>query len=151
MTTSTDLVIYQPRISSSLTRTTYSSSLISSGLFSQQTGTAIVTELLYRILFDIINRFLVSLQRLASRGLDSASSFVERKLQERRDGLEQAKERHTDGLNIVDEVTRLARREGFVACPVTGSSPAPPIWIRSVLEGIENGRMHKEDFWTNQW
>src|SRR4051812_26515414 len=85
MAVSSSLVLYRPGPSSSLTTTSTPTSLISSRLFSQQTGTAIATELLYRILFDIINRFLASFQRLASKGMEQASSWLERKMQERRD------------------------------------------------------------------
>jgi hypothetical protein len=129
--------------------------LVSSRLFSQQTGTAIATELLYRILLDILNRFLASFQRLAYRGMEECSSWMERKLQERRERLEAAKE---GGLKIVGEVRKLAEEGGFITCPWTGhkmdaraegrrGSPGPPMWVRDVLQGIDEGRMEERDFW----
>jgi hypothetical protein len=130
-----------------------SASLISSRLFSQQTGTAIATELLYRILFDIINRFLATFQRLASHGMEEASSWLERKMQERRERLQQAKDSTAQGLGIVEEVSRVAENRGFITCPMGGEAGGrrQPPWVKSVLEGIEEGRMHDRDFYTNQW
>lgn len=141
-----------------MTARSSASSLISSRLFSQQTGTAIATELLYRILIDIINRFLSSFQQLAARGMDSASTWMERKMQERRDRLDAAKAGAGEGLKIVEEVGKLAEERGFVTCPVTGrvmnagiegarGPPGPPQWIRGVLKGIDEGRMSERDFW----
>lgn len=138
----------------------YSSSLISSRLFSQQTGTAIATELLYRILIDIINRVLSSFQRLASLGIDEASSWMERKVQERRDRLDAAKASAGEGLKIVEEVGKLAEEQGFITCPMTGQvidarvqgkrgPPGPPQWVRGVIAGIDEGRMAERDFWIH--
>ncbi|CAG5179083.1 uncharacterized protein ALTATR162_LOCUS9024 [Alternaria atra] len=160
MTTSSSLMLYRPGPSNSLSTRSYSSSLISSRLFSQQTGTAIATELLYRILIDIINRFLCSFQRLASRGIDEASSWMERKLQERRDRLEAAKAGAEEGLKIVKEVGRLAEERSFITCPMTGHAmdsrvegkrgpPGPPQWVRGVLAGIDEGRIAERDFWIH--
>ncbi|CAN9152738.1 unnamed protein product [Alternaria alternata] len=148
------------RPSNALSTRSYSTSLISSRLFSQQTGTAIATELLYRILIDIINRFLCSFQRLASRGIDEASSWMERKLQERRDNLNAAKASAREGLKIVEEVGKLVEDRGFLTCPMTGHAmdataegkrelPGPPQWIRGVLAGIDEGRMVERDFWIH--
>jgi hypothetical protein len=150
MTVSSSLVLYRPGPSSSLTTTASSASLISSRFFNQQTGTAIATELLYRLLFDLINRFLASFQRIAARGMEEASSWVERKLQERRERLQVAK----DGTaGIVEEVGKLAQEQGFITCPMGGQSGArrQPPWVKSVLEGIEEGRLHDKDFYTNSW
>jgi hypothetical protein len=153
MTASSTLVLYRPGPSSSMTTTQSPTSLISSRLFTQQTGTAIATELLYRLLFDIINRFLATFQRLAAKGMDEASTWIERKMQERRERLQEAKARGTDGLQIVQEVGKLAESSGFVKCPMGGDSGArrQPPWVRSVLEGIEEGRLHDRDFYTNSW
>jgi len=136
-----------------MTTTSSPTSLISSRLFSQQTGTAIATELLYRILFDIINRFLTSFQRLASRGMEEASSWLERKMQERRERLAAGNDGAADGSNIVQEVGKLAHDRGFVTCPLGGEKGGArqPPWVKSVLEGIEEGRLHDRDFYTNSW
>ncbi|RYO27644.1 hypothetical protein AA0113_g7748 [Alternaria arborescens] len=160
MAASSSLTLYRPGPSNALSTRSYSTSLISSRLFSQQTGTAIATELLYRILIDIINRFLCSFQRLASRGIDEASSWMERKLQERRDNLNAAKANAREGLKIVEEVGKLVEHRGFVTCPMTGHAmdataegkrelPGPPQWIRGVLAGIDEGRMVERDFWIH--
>ncbi|KAF2819898.1 hypothetical protein CC86DRAFT_361303 [Ophiobolus disseminans] len=153
MTPSSSLVLYRPSLSSSLTPSPSPSSLIPSRLFSHQTGTAIATELLYRILFDIINRFLASFQRLASKGMEEASSWLERRMQERRERIAAGRDGVVDGSNIVEEVGKLAQQSGFVMCPMggqTGAKMQPP-WVRSVLVGIEEGRLHERDFWTNSW
>ncbi|KAJ4383832.1 hypothetical protein N0V86_000675, partial [Didymella sp. IMI 355093] len=105
----------------------------------RQTGTAIATELLYRILFDIVQRFLATFQRLASKGMDQCSTWLERKIQERRE--RQVNAANGD-LDIVQEVGKLAARQGFITCPMTGADtngggPQPPRWVRDVLDGIE--------------
>ncbi|CAO2657618.1 Nn.00g037440.m01.CDS01 [Neocucurbitaria sp. VM-36] len=157
MTGSQSLVLSRPIPSSTLATRSSSSSLIPSNFFTQQTGTAIATELLYRILFDILNRLLSSFQHLASKGFEECSSFIEQKLQERRDRLEAAKSSAAEGLKIVQEVGKLAGERGFITCPMTGRPmnaaprgkngvPGPP-WARGVLEGIDEGRMHERDFW----
>ncbi len=131
--------------------------MVSSRLFTQATGTAIATELLYRILFDIINRLIGSLQRLAVKGFDEGTSLLERKLQERRDRIAAAKEEAENGSKIVEEVSKLAEESGFI-CPATGRKfdncptgrrgpPGPPMWVRGVLEGLNEGRMQPRDFW----
>ncbi|KAH7078530.1 Metallo-dependent phosphatase-like protein [Paraphoma chrysanthemicola] len=151
--TTTSLVLYRPGTSASLSQSASPTSLISSRLFSQQTGTAIATELLYRILFDIINRFLSSFQRLASKGMEEATSWIEQKMQERRDRLAAAKSSGGAELKIVEEVGKMAEGNGFVKCPMgsKGDGPTPPPWVQSVLVGIEEGRMQARDFYTNQW
>jgi hypothetical protein len=153
MAASSSLVLYRPGSSSSLTTSPSSASLISSRFFNQQTGTAIATELLYRLLFDLINRFLASFQRLAARGMEDASSWVERKLQERHERLRAAKDGESDELNIVGEVGKLAQDQGFINCPMGGQPGArrQPPWVKNVLEGIEEGRLHDRDFYTNSW
>ncbi|KAF1913860.1 Metallo-dependent phosphatase-like protein [Ampelomyces quisqualis] len=151
MTTSSSLVLYRPNLSSSLSSKPSSTSLIPFPSFTHQTGTAIATELLYRLLYDIMNRFLASFQRLASRGVEEASSWIERKLQERREA------KATKGSMIVEEVGKLTQQRGFRnACPIGGDrggkgAPQPPLWVKSVLVGIEEGRLHGRDFWTNSW
>jgi hypothetical protein len=80
---------------------------------------------------------------------------MERKFQERRGRLEVAKEGR---LKIVEEVGKLAEERGFFTCPLTGHKmdarvegrrrpPGPPMWVRGVLQGIEEGRMEERDFW----
>jgi hypothetical protein len=160
MTVSSSLILYSPSPSNAVSTRPYSNSFISSRLFSPQTGTAIATELLYRILIDIINCFLCSFQRLASHGIDEASSWMERKLQERRDRRDAARANERDGLKIVQEVGRLAQESGFMTCPMTGQKmdvglegkrgpPGPPMWVRRVLNGIDDGRMADRDFWIH--
>ena len=156
MSDSSSLVLFRPKPSASLKLSSSPASLISSRLFSQQTGTAIATELLYRILYDILNRCLISLQHLASRSIEECSSFIERKISERRERLAAAKA--AGNLGIVEEVSKMAQDSGFVTCPMTGRQmdgrmggrmgpPGPPMWVRAVLEGIEEGRIHDKDFW----
>ncbi|KZM19756.1 uncharacterized protein EKO05_0004020 [Ascochyta rabiei] len=150
MTVSQSLVLYSAPSSTTTSVGPSATSLIPSRFFTQQNGTAIVTELLYRILFDIIQRFLTSFQRLASKGMDRCSSWLERKLQEREERLANAK----DGLQIVEEVSKLASQRGFITCPITGADtngggPQPPRWVRGVLEGIEEGIMEEKDFWIH--
>ncbi|KAJ4984300.1 hypothetical protein SVAN01_10205 [Stagonosporopsis vannaccii] len=150
MTTSQTLVLYSPPPTTRTVSIRSSmSSLIPANFFTQQTGTAIATELIYRVLFDIVQRFMASFQRLASKGIDQCSSWLERKMQERRERQERAR----DGLEIVQEVGKMAAHSGFVTCPMTGAEtngePQPPRWVRGVLEGIEEGRMEEKDFWIH--
>ncbi|KAF1841488.1 uncharacterized protein K460DRAFT_168334 [Cucurbitaria berberidis CBS 394.84] len=158
MAASQSLVVYRPGASTTLAARPLSASLISSRFFTQQTGTAIATELLYRILFDILNRLISSFQRLASKGMQKCSSFIEQKLQEQRDRLAAAKAGAAEGLKIVQEVGKLAEERGFITCPMTGHTmdailegkrapPGPPMWVREVMEGIDEGRIHDRDFW----
>ncbi|KAH8724007.1 hypothetical protein GQ44DRAFT_709491 [Phaeosphaeriaceae sp. PMI808] len=151
--TASSLVLYRPGPSTSLTTASSHASLISSRFFSQQTGITIVTELLYRLLFDIINRFLVSFQRLASKCIEKAASWVEQKIQEHRVRLEESRNSVAGGLEIVQEVNKLVKENGFIKCPMgeTSRGPPQPPWVKSVLEGIEEGRLHDRDFYTNQW
>jgi hypothetical protein len=113
-------------------------------------------------LIDILNRLLSSCQRLASHGIEECSSWIERKLQERRDKIEATKVRANEGLEIVEEVGKLSQSRGFFTCPMTEhlmeakldakmkgkrGPPGPPRWVRGVLEGIDEGRMLDRDFW----
>lgn len=146
MTVSQSLVLYSPPAATTLSTRPSVSSLVPTNFFTQQTGTAIATELLYRILFDIIQRFLTSFQRLASKSMDQCSSWLERRMQERHERQANAE--------IVQEVGKLAARKGFITCPMTGADmngggPQPPRWVRGVLEGIEEGRMEEKDFWIH--
>lgn len=82
--------------------------------------------------------------------MDQCSSWLERKLQERRAQEASSK----DNLAIVEEVSKLAAQKGFITCPMTGADvhgggPQPPRWVRGVLEGIEEGRMEEKDFWIH--
>lgn len=150
MTTSQSLVHYSPPVSATLLSRPGVSALIPVNFFSQQTGTTIATELLYRILFDIIQRLMASFQRLASKSIDQCSSWLERKIRERRERLESAK----GELEIVQEVANVAAQSGFMKCPMTSAAtnkgrPQPPRWVRGVIQGIEEGRMEKNDFWIH--
>jgi hypothetical protein len=149
MTTPSSVALYRAGSSASIIARPSTTSIISSQLLSQQTGTAIATELLYRLLFDMINRFLASFQHLASKGMEEASSWLERKVRER----QQAKERATEEPKIVEEVGKMAEQGGFITCPMGGDTGArrQAPWVQSVLEGIEEGRLHDRDFYTNSW
>lgn len=175
MTSSSALVPYRggPATSTTLVTTSSSSpnSLISSKLFTAQTGTAIATELLYRVLFEILHRLIASLQRFVGKQLDTFSSFLERRYAERqeaqREALEAAREaqaKSKDGLRITEEVGRAAMERGFVgrgpACPVTGGGGGggkekgegkwrPRGWVGEVWDGIQVGRMVEKDFWVH--
>ena len=155
--TAQSLVLYRPSPPSALTTTSSSRSLISSRLFTAQTGTAIATELLYRLLIDIINRFLSHFQQFASHRLDQFSSWLEQKAQERQQRQLEARAKKESGLQIVEQVGKLAEERGFV-CPMGSGRepqewmqrrgpPEPPMWVRSVLEGVREGRMEERDFW----
>jgi hypothetical protein len=151
MTASQSLVLYSASTSATLSPRPSASSLVPADFFTRQTGTAIATELLYRILFDIVQRFLATFQRLAAKGMDQCSTWLERKIQERRE--RQANAPNGD-LDIVQEVGKLAARQGFITCPMTGADtngggPQPPRWVRDVLDGIEEGRMEEKDFWIH--
>jgi hypothetical protein len=149
MTSPSSVALYRARSSASIVARPSTTFIISSQLFSQHTGTAIATELLYRLLFDMIDRFLASFQRLASKGMEEASSWLKRKVQER----QQAKDRATEEPKIVEEVGKMAEQRGFITCPMGGNAGArrQPPWVKSVLEGIEEGRLHDRDFYTNSW
>jgi hypothetical protein len=153
MTAASSLVLYRPGSSSSLATKPSPTSLVSSRLFSRQTGTAIATELLYRLLFDIVNRFLHAFQRIAARSVEDATTWIEQKMQGRRERLQVAKDHGTKPLKITQEVGKLAQDQGLITCPMggeVGGARQPP-WVKSVLEGIDEGRLHDEDFYTNSW
>lgn len=146
MTISQSLVLYSSSISTTLSTEPRVTSLIRSSYFARHTGAAIAIELLYRIIFDIIQRLLTSFQHIASNCIDHCS-WVERKMQERRERLASP----IDRLEIFDEVGKLAVQNGFIACPMTGfdmqrGGQQPPQWAKVVLEGIEEGRMEEKDF-----
>jgi hypothetical protein len=93
MTSSSVLVPCRgPTASTTLTTTSYSSpSLLPVRLFTAQTGHALATDLLYRLLFDIISRLLQVVHRFASKQLDAFSIFLESKSMEWREAREAAK------------------------------------------------------------
>ncbi|KAF2856797.1 hypothetical protein T440DRAFT_503446 [Plenodomus tracheiphilus IPT5] len=76
-------------------------------------GTAIATELLYRVLFVIINRLITSFQHFASRSMEECSTWLGRKIQERRERLTAAKGCGKEALNIVAGAGKLAQQSGF--------------------------------------
>ena len=104
---SSSLVPYRgPTTSTSTTITSTSSSprsILPSRLFTAQTGHTLATELLYRLLFDLLNRLLASLHRFAAHQLDTFSSFLERKYVEREaarnEALEKARQAVQEGKN----------------------------------------------------
>jgi len=74
-------------------------------------------------------------------------------MQERRERLGADRDGVADGSRIVQESGKLALDRAFITCPMgteTGG-PRPPPWVKSVLVGIEEGRLHDRDFYTNQW
>ncbi|KAH7126785.1 hypothetical protein B0J11DRAFT_286378 [Dendryphion nanum] len=152
--TASSLVLYRPAAPSSLTTTTRASSLISSRLFNAQTGTAIATELLYRILIDIVNRLLHSFHKFAVARIDQFSDYMDRRAnerqQQRQDAARMRKESRENGLGIVEEVGKLVEERGF-DCPMGQSQnpPQPPKWVQGVLEGVREGRMEEKDFWIH--
>jgi hypothetical protein len=167
MALSQSIVLYRPSPATSTLASSIhaSGSLISTRYFTATTGTAIATELLYRILIDILNRILHSAQRFTSSKLDQLSSYLERRRLERyNERLGAAKEarecsgsgdKNTNGgLRIVEEVGKVAEERGFVAgahCPMTGGDrePRPPRWVAEVLKGAKEGRMEERDFWIH--
>ncbi|KAF1951672.1 hypothetical protein CC80DRAFT_597140 [Byssothecium circinans] len=155
------LIPYRPSPSTTtLTSTSPSTSLIPARYFTAQTGQALATELLYRLLFDILNRLLASLHRFAAKQFDSLGSFLEKRWEERQQGQQQralgetseAKKREKEGLRISEEVNQAAAERGFIggpACPVKGreiGGGGPKGWIGNVLEGIREGRVVERDF-----
>lgn len=76
-------------------------------------------------------------------------------MQERRERLAAGHDSVADGSSIVKEVDKLAHDRAFITCPMggetVGAGPRPPPWVKSVLVGIEEGRLHDRDFYTNQW
>ena len=78
---------------------------------------------------------------------------MERKMQERRESLLEAQSKVSEGLKIVQEVGKIAEERGFIKCPMgrQAAGPRQPPWVKSVLSGIEEGRMQDMDFYTNQW
>ncbi|ORY19887.1 hypothetical protein BCR34DRAFT_582089 [Clohesyomyces aquaticus] len=175
--THTSLTLYRPAPSSSLSTTSRSDTLIPSRLFTAQTGTAIATELLYRILVEILNRLFSKFQHFASERLDQLSEYLETRARERREATMASAAAAANakvggdggekgGLGIVDEVGKLVKERGF-ECPMTGKEgrgprewmekrrmggktglPAPPRWVRGVMDGIEEGRLESRDFWV---
>lgn len=149
MTTSSALVL---RNLGSPARST-PTSLIPSRLFAQQTGVAIATELLYRLLIDIIDRLIHAVRHLASKGFDELSTYVQRKVQEQRERMAAASEA-AKGSKILHEVSKSAEGKDFITCPLSGQDSqqfggraGPPMWVRGVMDGIDEGRMHERDFW----
>ncbi|KAF1974325.1 hypothetical protein BU23DRAFT_115105 [Bimuria novae-zelandiae CBS 107.79] len=140
-----------------------STSLLPSRLFTAQTGHALATELLYRLLFDILNRVLASLHRFAATRLDSLGKFVERKFGERWEAQSETRALGEGRGRITQEVGRAAARRGFgssevaggvgVVCPMTGEGTmgagmgGPPGWVGQVLRGIHEGWLEERDFW----
>jgi hypothetical protein len=158
-----------------LTTSSYAntSALISSRLFSAQTGQAVATELLYRLLFDILNRLLTTLHRTLGHQVDRFSSFLEQRYaqtqSETLDATKAARGAGTGGnsnengngrLKITEEVGKAAVQRGFIGgldgcgrtpCSSTESGEwrRPRGWVADVLEGIQEGRMVEKDFWVH--
>ena len=112
---STALTPYRPPPSSSSSTTLIPRPL--SSLLTPQIGHALATELLYRLLFDLLNRLLASIHRFAAHQLDTFTSYLERRYVEReaarREALERAKE-SVQKPGIREEVERVAVRRGFL-------------------------------------
>ncbi|KAF2735175.1 hypothetical protein EJ04DRAFT_221294 [Polyplosphaeria fusca] len=163
MTGDQSLVLYRgsSSLGSSLATRSNPSALIPSHFFTQQTGTAIATELLYRLLIDIINRCLHHFQHFASQQLDNLSSYLERRSLERQkarlEAAAQAKVSGDGGLKIVEEVSKLVDEKEWEGAPwerncVIGGEMGPrgpPRWMKGVLTGVKEGRMQARDFWIH--
>ena len=120
MTTSTALVLRNlgPPVRSTPT------SLVPSRHFAQQTGVAIATELLYRLLIDIIDRLIHVVRQLASTGFDELSTFVQRKVKEQRERLAAASEA-AKGSKILHEVSKTVDGKDCITCPLSGQESQP--------------------------
>ena len=148
-----DLVLYRPSPSpTALALPSPSRSLaLTSRLFTQTTGTAIATELLYRLLWDILNRLATHLHKFAAERLDQLGDFLKQRALVRR-ASSRAMESGTGDLKIMSEVGKLAGESGFAACPMGGAEGnrrRPPGWVLSVLEGAQEGRIESREFWIN--
>ncbi|KAF2109264.1 hypothetical protein BDV96DRAFT_243249 [Lophiotrema nucula] len=170
---SQSLVLYSaPPTTSTLTfrpsSSTSTTSLISRRLFTQQTGTAIATELLYRILLEILNRVFVSVQGFAAKRLDALQDYFEKRSLERATGAaaaaaKKASEEGGAELGIVDEVGKAAVASGFI-CPLTGRAMGvhgdaddmgwkgrrgPPEWVKRRWEAKSKPKLDEEQSaWT---
>lgn len=162
MNASSDLVLYRPSPSSSplIALSIPGSRALTSSLFSQSTGTAIATELLYRILWDIMNRLLTHFHRFAVERLDDLHAFMERRAISSQEARARAKVEKSEILKEVVAVREegaggVGHGPGFgVACPLTGKGVekgrgGPPSWVLSVLQGAEEGRIERREFWIN--
>lgn len=140
--TSQSLTLYHPSPPSCVTSNPAKLSL--SRLFSAETGTHLATELIYRILLAICQRFLNSFEAFAVRRLDDFSAFLERP--------------KTDGSKIMEELEAResnGKGEGF-ACPLGGKGsgrwaeggrkpPGPPRWVREAAERMRVANERGED------
>jgi hypothetical protein len=147
------LILYRPSPpSNALTLPSASRSLaLTSRLFTQTTGTAIATELLYRLIWDILNRLATHVHKFAIDRLDRLGSFLEQRALARQEST-RATESAKAELEIVSRVGDLAQQSGFVACPMGGAegrARGPPGWVVSVLQGAEEGRIESREFWIN--
>ena len=150
--------------------TNATTALLPSRLFTAQTGQALATELLYRLLFDMLNRLLHTLHRSLAHQLDSFAGFLERRYaqaqttcSETLDAVKAARKKDANGkggLRISKEVERVAAERGFFGgpggagftpCSSTGRGEwrRPNGWVGEVLDGIQEGRMVEKDFWVH--
>jgi hypothetical protein len=148
MAASNALVPYSSSFSTSTSLTTRSTPLGLTRVFTAQTATAIATELLYRILWDILQRLLTSLQGYAGRRLEALNTYLHERHKER-EALRQGKvseelAKKKEGLGIVEAVEKLDTwGHGFPgpACPMTGEArpmrgpPGPPKWVKKAASG----------------
>lgn len=129
----------------------------STSLIPLLTPQSIFTELLYRLLFSLLNRALTSLHRFAITKFDSLGGFLERKWGESREARREAEKRIERG-GVVREVEKRGGWGGREVCPLTGREGGmgggrmggrrgPPGWVGEVLSGIEEGRLVEGDFW----
>lgn len=138
------LVLYQP---SSPVTSPRSTSL--TRVFNAQTGTAIATELLYRILMEILHRLFNTFQNFASNRLDQLSAYLETKAEERQarrleSVTAKVEENKAKSLGIVEQVAKLEEEKGqqWPACPLQQQKmgggrmhgrPGPPEWVRDAM------------------
>ncbi|KAF2814748.1 uncharacterized protein BDZ99DRAFT_184128 [Mytilinidion resinicola] len=144
----TALVPYRPIT----TVTTRSTPLGLTRVFTAQTGTAIATELLYRLLWDILQRVLSSLQGFASKRLDALSAYLDQRNQEREALRLEKLAKKEEALGIVEAVEKLESGKRWkhamggwaggapgAVCPMTGAPVGgpvgPPWWVKSAAQG----------------
>jgi hypothetical protein len=109
------------------------------------------SELLYRLLWDILNRLAAHLHKFAVERLDQLGSFLEQRALARQEST-RATESGKPDLEILSEVGKLAEESGFITCPmggVEGRGRRPPSWVLSVLQAAHEGRIESREFWIN--
>ena len=117
------------------------------GLFSAQTGTALATELLYRLLWDLVNRLLASLHRFAVSRLDRLSDYLQQRAEAKQRERVELQERDKQAAPsaqrsaLVRELEAADEPVGFL-CPMGGRwkdrppGRGPPPWAERALQAF---------------